>query len=391
MTRHTPTAGPRRPLPDNATARPALRRWLLWGTVALLFVVGGAVITAGIGLQIGGQAAGIAALAAIIPLFVVVPAFLWLDRFEAEPPRYLLFAFGWGALVATAVAIVLNTGSMIFLADVYDVAEAEADVVASVMVAPVVEESLKGLGVLAILLFRRREFDGVIDGIVYAGLAAAGFAFAENILYLGQAYNDQGTLGIAATFFVRCVVGPFAHPLFTLWTGVGIGLAASRRGFLPRFVAPVVGLALAVVIHAAWNLSAVAGLEGFWTAYLLLQVPIFLTAIAVVVWMRHREGRLIHTHLVTYARYGWLTPPEVGMLSTIAGRHQARRWASDAGGRPMKRAMIAFQDDAVELAMLRQRLTNGTAGPDAQAREATLLESLTLARSHFRYAAMAPR
>ena len=56
----------------------------------------------------------------------------------------------------------------------------------AVWLAPVTEETLKGLGVLLIYLFRRREFDGIIDGIVYAGLIGAGFAFSENILYLGQ-------------------------------------------------------------------------------------------------------------------------------------------------------------------------------------------------------------
>lgn len=382
MNRPVPTGAARRHrggVRANATARPALRRWLLWGAIALLFVVGALVVSAAIGLQVGGRAAGVALIAAVVPLLVVVPAFLWLDRFEAEPPRYLMFAFGWGALVATTVAIVLNTGSMIFLSETY----IDADEIASVVVAPIVEESLKGLGVLLVLLVRRREFDGVIDGVVYAGLCAAGFAFAENVLYLGQAYNDQGTAGIAATFFVRCVLGPFAHPLFTLWTGIGIGIAASRRGVLAR-LAPFVGLAFAIVVHAAWNLSAVAGIEGFWSAYLLLQVPIFLTAIGVVVWARRREGRLIHEHLVTYARHGWLTPPEVTMLGTIGGRREARRWAQRAGGRRMKQAMVAFQDDAVDLAMLRQRMTHGTAGRDAADRELTLLHSITNARAGFR-------
>ena len=59
--------------------------------------------------------------------------------------------------------------------------------VEAVYLAPVVEESVRGLAILLILWFQRRELDGVVDGLVYAGLAGAGFA-TENILYLGRAW-----------------------------------------------------------------------------------------------------------------------------------------------------------------------------------------------------------
>ena len=38
-----------------------------------------------------------------------MPTFLWLDRYEAEPTRYRVFAFLWGALVAVVGAFFLNT------------------------------------------------------------------------------------------------------------------------------------------------------------------------------------------------------------------------------------------------------------------------------------------
>ena len=95
--------------------------------------------------------------------------------------------FLWGACVATAGALLLNTSSMLVIAEV--AGRESARDVAAVVVAPVVEESLKGLGVLLVLLLRRREFDGVVDGIVYAATCAAGFAFAENVLYLGRGYT----------------------------------------------------------------------------------------------------------------------------------------------------------------------------------------------------------
>ena len=50
---------------------------------------------------------------------------------------------------------------------------------------PVTEEASKGLFLLLLLWWRRAELDGILDGIVYAGMVGIGFAFVENILYLG--------------------------------------------------------------------------------------------------------------------------------------------------------------------------------------------------------------
>ena len=212
-----------------------------------------------------------------MPVFVVVPALLWLDRFEAEPTALLLFAFGWGAAVATLIAVLVNSTSIALLK-----ASGGDVTVGAVVIAPIVEETCKGLAVLLVFLYRRREFDGVVDGIVYAGMAGIGFAFTENVLYLGRALADSGVDGLAATFVLRCLFGPFAHPLFTMATGVGFGIAVTTPpAWAPRTPRPVLGWLVAVTLHGLWNLSAVAGLRGFVSAYVVLQVPIFLAALGV--------------------------------------------------------------------------------------------------------------
>ena len=101
------------------------------------------------------------------------------------------------------------------------------------VVAPVTEEASKGLFLLLLLWWRRDELDGLLDGIVYAGMVGIGFAFTENILYLAAAYDGTdgagpgGLTAPRALFVVRCVFSPFAHPLFTTFTGIGVGLAVS--------------------------------------------------------------------------------------------------------------------------------------------------------------------
>jgi RsiW-degrading membrane proteinase PrsW (M82 family) len=364
----------------NPTRRPVLRTLLTIGIAGTVFLIFLWVLLGLLGQQLETQVIVVSALMAVIPVFVVVPTFLWVDRFEAEPLRYLVFAFLWGALVSVVVAFVLNTAGMLVLlqADWIDPMETGA-----VYLAPITEETLKGLGILLVFLARRREFDGIVDGVVYAGLIGAGFAFSENVLYLGNAYTEFGSEGLTATFIVRGLMGPFAHSLFTVCIGVGIGIAVSSRRPGVRVAAVLIGWVCAMLLHGIWNFSALAGQEGFFEAYLTFQVPLFLAFVGFLVWLRRREGQLIGQFLSAYADAGWLTYGEVSMLSHLATRREARAWARHHGGLPAKRSMTAFQDSASELALLRSRIVHGTAEKDAAQREMLLLSTLTAHRRAF--------
>jgi RsiW-degrading membrane proteinase PrsW (M82 family) len=325
---------------------------------------------------------------AVLPVFPVVAVYLWLDRYEAEPPSLLVLAFLWGAGVATFAALVINTASVAAIQQAGGDASSGA-----VFVAPVVEETMKGLAIVLILLVRRREFDGVVDGIVYAGMAGIGFAFVENVLYLGRTLMESGTAGTVFVFVLRCVASPFAHPLFTAATGIGLGLAVRTRNPLLKVVYPVLGWAVAVLLHGAWNYSASSGLGGFLLAYIAFQVPVFLGFVALAVYARRREGRLIGRHLEVYCSTGWLSPSEVQMLASIPGRREARAWASRTGGAAARRAMRDFQEMASELAFLRERMIRGSAPQDARTTEYAMLASMSQLRAVFlpQWAANHPR
>jgi len=377
-----PTSGPAFPgyaPAPNRTSRPRLRTVIVGGLIATGFLLSAAVLAVEFETGLGVQVTLLAALFAALPLLVVVPTFLWLDRYEAEPTRMLILAFAWGAVCAPAGALFLNTGIAIAMR----LAGAEdPDLETAVFGAPFVEEGLKGFGVLLIVLLRRREFDGVVDGIVYAGLVGAGFAFSENIIYLGREFVEYGQQGLTELFILRCIMGPFAHPLFTAFTGIGLGLAvAVMRSAWSRVLVALGGFLLAALLHGIWNLSAATGhLIG---AYVLFQVPLFLCFVALVIGLRYREGRLIRTYLSQYADAGWLSHQEVAMLSSLPARRQARIWANQQGGRAAVASMRAFQDAASDLALLRARMVRGSAERDAAARESTLLESIVAHRRAF--------
>ncbi|MBT9255804.1 PrsW family intramembrane metalloprotease [Phycicoccus sp. MAQZ13P-2] len=366
---------------SDPTTRSALRSWVVASVAGVGFLVAALVVSAYLGATFGLQTVLLALAVAVVPLGIVIPTFLWLDRFESEPTRYLVAAFLWGALVATLVAAVFNTSAIVVLRSATDPDAALATT--AVLVAPVVEEALKGAFVLLVWWFLRREFDGVTDGMVYAGVTAAGFAFTENIQYLAQAYTDGGREALTATFVARCLLSPFAHPMFTILTGAGIGVAATSRSWALRLLAPVGGYLLAVVAHGLWNLAAVSGGTGLVTVYVLVEVPVFLAYVAFVVWARQREGRLIGQYLRPYADAGWLTRSEVSMLSSMGRRREARLWArANAGTRGLS-AMRAFQDTASELALLRRRMHHDAADEHAIGQERELLGALTARRGEF--------
>jgi len=364
------------PIVSNPTGRPERRGWVTTGAIVTVFLVSLAALSVFFGIDIGVRGSLVAAAVSAVPLFVVVPVFLWVDRIEAEPRRYLLFAFLWGALCAAAGAIILNTGiHLIFLAAHTD----NADTVSAVVSAPLVEETLKGAAILLIGWRRRREFDGVIDGIVYAGMAGAGFAFSENILYLGRAFDEAGTSGLTEVFFLRCLMGPFAHPLFTACTGIGIGLAITvARTVAGRVGYGVAGLFVAMALHGIWNLSASLGT--YLQVYLAFQMPVFAVFLVMLVLLRQHEQGLVRRYLTQYADAGWFTRAEVEMLSTMAHRRSARAWARGHGGRTAVRSMRAFQDRASDLALLRSRIVRGSAGSGAAAHERELLDTVTAYR-----------
>ena len=369
------------PVPGNPTPRPMMRGWVITGLAVLGFAAAGLVLAAYYGLTLGVVTSLLAVLLAAIPLAVVIPTFVWLDRYEAEPTKYLVTAFLWGALIAALLAGLVNTSAQVVFATATD--PEQAALATAVLSAPVVEEAAKGLLVLLVWRLRRREFDGIIDGMVYAGIVAAGFAFTENIQYLGLAYQEGGEQVLTAVFLARCLVTPFAHPIFTVMFGIGVGVAATSRSGMVRFVAPVAGFVLAVLLHGIWNLAAVTGGQGFVAVFLLVEVPIFLAFIGLIVWARRREGQLIGRYLMPYADEGWLSPAEVHMLSRMSLRRRARVWARQTGGRRALASMRSFQDAASELALLRLRMYHSAADAHALETERRLLDTIVTRRQEF--------
>lgn len=352
---------------------------LIGVVVAVAFAIAGLGIFAIVAKSTGASGFMWGLVFAFIPVVPVIALYLWLDRYEPEPAKYILTALCWGAFIATLAAIFINTQASEWLHET-----GSGGSRAAVFVAPPVEEFAKGSIIALLALLRRKEFDGIIDALVYAGMVGVGFAFTENILYYGRLFHqlseesgsDAGLRGTFFLFVFRGGISPFAHPLFTSFTAIGIGIAVRHRSTVVRYLAPIVGYLAAVLAHASWNGGAsLSGGGGFLIVYLFLMFPIFIAMFIFALVMRSREGQMIASRLYDYVRFGWLAPQDVPLIATLRGRKALRQNAKRYGPQAAAAAK-AFQQNATELAYLRDKIVRQVIGPDALVTEKQLLDEL---------------
>lgn len=366
------------PVPvGGAVVPPALLRHprsaLTWVTTVVLGL--GALVIAGIFVAFGGLGpVALVTFLAALAFPVILLVVFWLDRYEPEPARYRLAALGWGGVVAVILSFVVESAAAIVTGN--------ESFVSFAIVAPVVEETGKGLFLVAVVLLRRQQIHGLLDGVVYGALVGVGFAFVEDILYYLSALQSEGAAGLTATVVLRGVMSPFAHPLFTAATGLGFGIGLTSRSRAKQVVAPVLGFLTAVALHGIWNGSAGYGARNFLIAYAVIMLPLLIVIIAIAIWARSREGRMLVAALQQTVQMGWTRPEEVRWVARLSDRVSARHYARTRGGKPAARALRAFQQTMIEIAFLHNRFVNGTAPRDVNTRMLGLLDRAAALRPY---------
>ena len=234
-------------------------------------------------------------LAGLLPMLLYAWILYLLDRYEKEPIKILLGVFFWGAIFAAGAAFLINTASSM---GVYLITQSEyaTQITISTMIAPAVEETLKGMAVLVVYLIYRSEFDSPLDGLVYGGITALGFAATENIWYIHKlGFVENGWQGLLDLAVIRVFLVGWQHPFYTSFTGLGFAFARYSKSQLWKWISPILGWSVAVLTHFMHNLfsSVLYSQQGRifttiwdWTGYLALLLLILLLIKREQQWMR---------------------------------------------------------------------------------------------------------
>ncbi|HET9494987.1 MAG TPA: PrsW family intramembrane metalloprotease [Chloroflexia bacterium] len=313
----------------------------------------------------------VAALLALVPTLIYALIIWWLDRHEKEPLPLLIVAFVWGAIPAVVLAIVLEIVVGMPL-EQFMVSDTAIEAASTNVIAPVVEELVKAVILIVLFLAYKREFDNVLDGIVYGAMVGLGFAFVENILYLGGEALDGGSLGSMVSLWIfRAGLFGLNHSMFTAMTGAALGLARSLRQPALKGLVPVLGMIAAIVFHAAHNtlvtqVASMALEDSDLTPLLGACVAIFaadwggiVLVFVLAMVSSSREAHVMRETLIEEVALGRFTPDEYETL--VSGRKRwSARWAVlfTRGFRPW-RQLGKFFDLATELAFRKHRMHDG--------------------------------
>ncbi len=234
-------------------------------------------------------------LSALIVLFalgVYAKIIWWADRYEKEPRQLFAAAIFLGAIPATLVSLLLEV-------QVHLPATFWGKFVDSSVVGPSIEEGIKGSMLVLICWLGFMEFDGVLDGLVYAALIGFGFGMTENFLYFLHALRTHGWATWLSLVILRQGLFGLNHAFYTAFTGVGCGLARDRMSSPRAWIYPVLGYMAAVFTHALHNgtLSFATHAAGWFLLTLLFDAMGVVLVVFILMLAITRQKRLIQQEL----------------------------------------------------------------------------------------------
>ncbi|MEK9163643.1 MAG: PrsW family intramembrane metalloprotease [Chloroflexota bacterium] len=250
----------------------------------------------------------------ILPMLVYALFIWWLDRWEKEPLHLIGAAFLWGFIPSAIFALIAQVILNIPVAAVIGEDNLAFELYSGSIIAPLTEEGIKGFAVFLIFIFFYKEFDSVMDGIVYGSLVGFGFAAIENILYFISASDDAAGLG--CLIILRAFLFGLNHAFFTSLTGIGFALARYRRNILLKMILPLIGLSAAMMMHALHNAFATFGLYGLPFAFLSDWMGIIGVGIIALISL-YNEGKWLRQYLADEVSLGTLTAQQAETASSF--------------------------------------------------------------------------
>ena len=296
----------------------------------------------------------ISIVAAAIPVLVYIGIIYWVDRYEKEPGWLLAATFLWGAVPSIIIAYVINSvlGMPFYLLT----SEATADALVASLIAPIVEESIKGAAVLGIFLLWKHEIDSPLDGIIYGAMVGLGFALVENTIYYVEQFQAGGLEAWGWNVFFRGFVFGLNHALYTGMTGLGIATARLTTHPLTKVIAPIVGWSTAVFLHAIHNFAVSFGNLVFLVGVLSDWGGIFLTLL-IILWALLQERQWLKQYLAEEVAIGALTIRQYEIACSGRKRIRQRWHALYVGGFSAYRRTLHYHNHLSQLAYKKHHFT----------------------------------
>ncbi len=305
---------------------------------------------------------------AIIPMLVLLGLIWWLDRYEKEPLRLLGLALVFGGVLAPVIAYAIEKGldihTSFFSANIIPKSQLGIGT-------PLVEEIVRGVAILVVLLLVRFEIDDLLDGIVYGGVVGAGFGAAANFVSIWS----TPSLGENTTpSLYTSLITSFNHVFYG--AVIGVAIAAARKKELPVMAgAAAAGIAAAFGFHVLhdylpwWAASDASNAGQNFGSVVLTQAPSYLGVFAlglIALWAVGREKVIVGRQLQDELDRGTITADEYANVTNSFRRSYSLWSALLQRGERVWRVQRRLYGLIVELAFRRYHQREDTSAESRQ-------------------------
>jgi RsiW-degrading membrane proteinase PrsW (M82 family) len=276
------------------------------------------------------------------------------DRFGRETRKLALTGFIWGGLAATWVmALPANAAMLSIYSKLFDGEAAQA--FGPAIVAPLVEESAKGAGVVMLVLLAARHVRTSYDGFILGAYVGLGFQVFEDWLYgvnaSVSAFGFDQVLHSFQTFLTRgMLAGLVSHTLYTALFGAGVGAWIQSRGKplgsrLPGTIGPI---AAALLLHGLWDYAAFNTITG---VIALTAISSIVMVIIIYRWTNRQLRPWMGELLAPEVDSGLITDDELtAMVGSRSDRHVYVKTVRQSHGKQAGKTARHVLDAELDLA-----------------------------------------
>lgn len=296
------------------------------------------------------------------PQAAVVSAILWaayglvfalivyrMELFERRSALTSLGAFLWGAVIVAGIGV---TASPAMSDIVGGIIGTDSEWIPAIA-APLSEEPLKMLGIIALAFIPGARIRTPLDGMYYGLLVGLGFEVTESFLFATQAGISMGgtVAPVVASFVLRGIVGGlWNHPTFSAITGAGVGYFFSGVGSLAKRWAVMIGtLIAAMFFHGLFDSPLLEADGNVLVATLVKGLPAFVLLVVMFRMARNRERAIFAAAVDRDIPSDLITPEEGDTLLTKKARRRAARAVRKASGFAAGHAAKRLQRRQIEL------------------------------------------